>query len=120
MRDAASNVEAPWSTEARACTDARENVGNHKRNAHLNIAFAKLAAASSYGSNPFGKKIKKQHSNDTASFSGLPEGIRTPVLQNRNLLRYPAAPRAEILSYYIINSVWLQDFFGIILVEVVL
>ena len=29
---------------------------------------------------------------------GPPEGIRTPVLQNRNLLRYPTAPRAEILS----------------------
>ena len=26
---------------------------------------------------------------------GPPEGIRTPDLQNRNLLRYPAAPRAE-------------------------
>ena len=25
---------------------------------------------------------------------GPPEGIRTPVLQNRNLLRYPAAPQA--------------------------
>ena len=30
---------------------------------------------------------------------GPPEGIRTPVLQNRNLLRYPAAPRAEILNF---------------------
>ena len=29
-------------------------------------------------------------------FVGPPEGIRTPVLQNRNLLRYPAAPRADI------------------------
>ena len=29
------------------------------------------------------------------SFFGPPEGIRTPDLQNRNLLRYPAAPRAE-------------------------
>ena len=27
---------------------------------------------------------------------GPPEGIRTPDLQNRNLLRYPAAPRADI------------------------
>ena len=26
---------------------------------------------------------------------GPPEGIRTPVLQNRNLLRYPAAPQAD-------------------------
>ena len=31
-------------------------------------------------------------------FCGPPEGIRTPGLQNRNLLRYPAAPRAEIYS----------------------
>ena len=29
-------------------------------------------------------------------FFGPPEGIRTPALQNRNLLRYPAAPQAEI------------------------
>lgn len=29
---------------------------------------------------------------------GPPGGIRTPGLQNRNLLRYPASPRAEILS----------------------
>ena len=29
---------------------------------------------------------------------GPPEGIRTPVLQNRNLLRYPAAPQAEMCS----------------------
>ncbi len=29
-------------------------------------------------------------------FSGPPEGIRTPDLQNRNLLRYPTAPRTDI------------------------
>ena len=29
-------------------------------------------------------------------FIGPPEGIRTPDLQNRNLLRYPTAPRTEI------------------------
>ena len=29
-------------------------------------------------------------------FFGPLEGIRTPDLQNRNLLRYPAAPRADI------------------------
>ena len=28
---------------------------------------------------------------------GPPEGIRTPDLQNRNLLRYPTAPRADII-----------------------
>ena len=46
-------------------------------------------------------RIKKQnHSlrNDSI-FIGPLEGIRTPVLQNRNLLRYPAAPRAEILIF---------------------
>ena len=36
----------------------------------------------------------------TVFFVGPPEGIRTPDLQNRNLLRYPTAPRAEMLSYY--------------------
>ena len=33
-------------------------------------------------------------------FVGPPEGIRTPVLQNRNLLRYPAAPQAEIYCIF--------------------
>ncbi len=44
-------------------------------------------------------------------FVGPPEGIRTPVLQNRNLLRYPAAPRAEILSTGIARAFFLL--FGI-------
>ena len=30
-------------------------------------------------------------------FDGPPGGIRTPDLQNRNLLRYPTAPRTEII-----------------------
>ena len=33
-------------------------------------------------------------------YSGPPEGIRTPVLQNRNLLRYPTAPPAEIFFLF--------------------
>ena len=35
VRDAASDTEAPRSAVARACNDARENVGHRKRNAHL-------------------------------------------------------------------------------------
>ena len=42
-------------------------------------------------------KKKRQLSCRKLSFLfGPPEGIRTPVLQNRNLLRYPTAPRADI------------------------
>ena len=33
-----------------------------------------------------------------ALFFGPPEGIRTPDLQNRNLLRYPTAPRTEMYN----------------------
>ena len=33
-------------------------------------------------------------------FSGPLEGIRTPVLQNRNLLRYPAAPQAVLQKLF--------------------
>ena len=42
-------------------------------------------------------------------FFGLPEGIRTPVLQNRNLLRYPAAPRAEMLSFCFLQKTELRS-----------
>ena len=51
-------------------------------------------------SNPFGCNCskKRKHRFRDAFIFGPPEGIRTPVLQNRNLLRYPTAPRAEILS----------------------
>lgn len=61
-----------------------------------------------------GRPIKKRTCASPVSFRALPEneippatrvdiyfgpleGIRTPDLQNRNLLRYPAAPQAEIL-----------------------
>ena len=38
------------------------------------------------------------------SIFGPPKGIRTPALQNRNLLRYPAAPWTDLLSilYYLL------------------
>ena len=42
------------------------------------------------------QKIKHQPQGLMLYF-GPPKGIRTPVLQNRNLLRYPAAPWTEIL-----------------------
>ncbi len=45
-------------------------------------------------SNPFKLKKKPQPRGYNFFFGPL-EGIRTPVLQNRNLLRYPAAPQAE-------------------------
>ena len=41
-------------------------------------------------------QIKKHRFRDAFLF-GPPEGIRTPDLQNRNLLRYPAAPRADFI-----------------------
>ena len=43
-------------------------------------------------------QTEEQSSNQKVEtlFFGPLEGIRTPVLQNRNLLRYPAAPQAEI------------------------
>ena len=50
-------------------------------------------------SNPFVSletKKKAQHLSVLPFLFGPPEGIRTPVLQNRNLLRYPAAPRTDI------------------------
>lgn len=44
--------------------------------------------------------------------SGPPGGIRTPDLQNRNLLRYPAAPRAVIFSFQrIFNNIILYFLF---------
>ena len=45
-------------------------------------------------------------------FSGPPEGIRTPVLQNRNLLRYPTAPRAEIMFTKAIYNVLVEKSSG--------
>ena len=39
---------------------------------------------------------KKTPPDGDAFFFGPLEGIRTPDLQNRNLLRYPTAPRADI------------------------
>ena len=41
--------------------------------------------------------IKKLDLSKQVEFFGPPEGIRTPALQNRNLLRYPTAPRTEII-----------------------
>ena len=44
------------------------------------------------------------------SFFGLPEGTWTPILRNRNPLRYPIAPRADVcgrvfcLPFFIFNS----------------
>ena len=49
-------------------------------------------------------KTEKKNRINTEFFSihavltfGPPGGIRTPGLQNRNLLRYPASPRADVL-----------------------
>ena len=44
------------------------------------------------------KKCRKRpiHKGLRHFLSGPPRGIRTPGLQNRNLLRYPTAPWAEI------------------------
>ncbi len=39
---------------------------------------------------------KNPSSYENGFNSGPPRGIRTPDLQNRNLLRYPAAPWTEI------------------------
>ncbi len=47
-------------------------------------------------SNPFGCNCPKEKRRLLPSFFfGPPEGIRPPDLQNRNLLRYPTAPRAD-------------------------
>ena len=45
-------------------------------------------------------QLKKESTKRYFPFSGPPEGIRTPALQNRNLLRYPAAPRTDNIPYY--------------------
>ena len=42
--------------------------------------------------------IKKSDKSKLVGFFGPPEGIRTPDLQNRNLLRYPAAPRTDAIT----------------------
>ena len=42
------------------------------------------------------KKVQHPHKVDAVLY-GPPGGIRTPGLQNRNLLRYPASPRADVL-----------------------
>ena len=68
------------------------------------------------GSSPLKKKknIKRAQSCDRTLFMFGPlEGTRTPVLQNRNLLRYPAAPRAESLLHYTTKSEYLQVIFPI-------
>ena len=65
-----------------------------------------LRLSPSQCSNPY-KRKSKAPSDDDALFFGPPEGIRTPVLQNRNLLRYPTAPQAEInfsLLYTIVKN----------------
>ena len=48
--------------------------------------------------------IKKTDKSKLVGFFGPLEGIRTPGLQNRNLLRYPAAPRADKDMDYIIEN----------------
>ena len=44
----------------------------------------------------FGLDKNKALAETSALFFGPPKGIRTPNLQNRNLLRYPIAPWADI------------------------
>ena len=72
-------------------------------------------------------KIEKKNRINTDFFSihavltiGPPGGIRTPGLQNRNLLRYPASPRAETfrcIRYYSTGREKMQGgafvFFGV-------
>ena len=43
-------------------------------------------------------KKRQRHLKGAVIVFGPPEGIRTPVLQNRNLLRYPAAPRTDSMT----------------------
>lgn len=50
-----------------------------------------------------GDKAKRTHKSECAFWerqlaAGPLGGIRTPDLQNRNLLRYPAAPQAEVFA----------------------
>ena len=40
---------------------------------------------------------------------GPPRGIRTPDLQNRNLLRYPTAPWADIIIFKLKELYHLDD-----------
>ena len=47
------------------------------------------------GSNPFSIVTKNEVHQEVHFIFGPPEGIRTPALQNRNLLRYPTAPRTD-------------------------
>ena len=57
-------------------------------------SFTLSGFESSQASNPLRRK-NTADAKASAAFFGPPEGIRTPVLQNRNLLRYPASLQAD-------------------------
>ena len=58
-------------------------------------AFGEPPRDGLWGSNPSCLRMKNRAHQKVHSVFGPPEGIWTPALQNRNLLRYPAAPRTD-------------------------
>ena len=69
----------------------------------LSLNHATITWFSTYKKSPIISGFSQETSILSPLF-GPPGGIRTPDLQNRNLLRYPASPRAEdiILCYQLL------------------
>ena len=86
---------------AQLCLHKRSSLKMPHRGIFFTVGFKSLRI--------LGRSKLKAPMKGAFSF-GLPEGIWTPILRNRNPLRYPIAPRADVcgrvfcLPFFIFNS----------------